>query len=209
MKKSIVIAFFAVILTSFTSDREPFVGKILYKYSFTDLKGNDITEKISTYFGREQNYYIDQKNYKAYDENNNWVQLYNSETNLYYSFNKEKVAQKFDGATQTSKTFKVTKLDLKEKIAGYDCIAIQVESDNSSTIYYYSPLIKTDSKVFSKHNFGEWNKYLEATDGALALKFVLTNLKHGYVWTSIASEVSKANMTSNDFVFPTDMKLKN
>ena len=208
MKKLLIITILTVVLTSFTSDNETFVGKILYKYSFTDLKGNDITDKLTPYFGREQHYFIDSWNYKAYDEKNAWMQLYNSETNSYYYFNKDNTVKKYDGATQTSQKFTVTKLDKKEKIAGYDCESIQVETDNATTIYYFNKTIKTNSKNFSKHNFGEWNKYLEATGGALSLKFVMTDHKNGYIWTSVATEVSKQKLTSNDFVIPTEIKLK-
>ena len=208
MKKLLVITIMTVVLTSFTSDNETFVGKIIYKYSFTDLKGNDITDKLTPYFGREQQYFIDSWNYKAYDEKNAWMQLYNSETNSYYYFNKDNTVKKYDGATQTSQKFTVTKLDKKEKIAGYDCESIQVETDNATTIYYFNKTIKTNSKNFYKHNFGEWNKYLEATGGALSLKFVMTDNKNGYIWTSVATEVSKQKLTSNDFVIPTEIKLK-
>lgn len=208
MRKLLAITILTFVLTSFISDKDTFVGKILYKYSFTDLKGNDITDKIAPYFGREQHYFVDNSNYKAYDEKNAWMQLYNSETNSYYYFNKDNTAKKYDGATQTSKKFIVNKLDKKEKVAGYDCESIQVETDNATTIYFFNKMIKTDLKNFSKHNFGEWNRYLEATDGALSLKFVMTDHKNGYIWTSVATEVSKQNLTSSDFIFPTDKKLK-
>lgn len=197
-----------VILTSFISDKEIFVGKILYKYSFTDFKGNDITDKIAPYFGREQHYFIDNLNYKTYDEKNVLTQLYNSETNIYYSFSKDKTAKKYDGAVQTSQSFIVTKLNKKEKIAGYDCESIQVQTDNVTIVYYFNKNIKTNPKNFSKHNFGEWNKYLEATDGALSLKFIITDTKNGYIWTSIATEVSEQKLTLSDFTFPIDIKLK-
>lgn len=208
MRKLFTITILTFVLTSFNSDKDIFVGKILYKYSFTDLKGNEITDKLAPYFGREQHYFVDNLNYKAYDEKNAWMQLYNSETNSYYYFNKDNTAIKYDGATQTSKKFIVTKLDKKEKVAGYDCESIQVETDNATTIYFFNKIIKTNVNNFSKHNFGEWNRYLEATDGAFSLKFVMTDHKNGYIWTSVATEVSKQNLTSSDFIFPTDKKLK-
>jgi gamma-glutamylcyclotransferase (GGCT)/AIG2-like uncharacterized protein YtfP len=209
MKKLIAISLLSVILTSFKADNDTFVGKILYKNSYTDLDGNDITEKVAPYFGRQQHYFIDNRNYKAYDESNNWSQLYNSETNQYFYFKKDKTAMKFDGSIQTSQKFIVTKLDKKELVAGYECEAIQVETDHSTTVYYYNSTIKTNSKAFSKHNFGEWNQYLEATGGALSLKFVTTNNKGGYISTSTATEVSRQNLTAKDFVFPSDYSCKN
>lgn len=208
MKKLLAILILTLVLTSFSSDRDTFVGKITFNYSFTDLKGNDITDKMALYLGREQHYFIDDFNYKSYDENNTWMQLYNSETNSYYFFNKDNTAKRFDGATQTSQKFIVTKLDKKEKIAGYDCESIQVETDNASTIYFFNKTIKTNPKNFSKHNFGEWNKYLQATDGALSLKYIITDHKNGYISTCVAIEVSKLKLTASDFEFPIDKQLK-
>jgi hypothetical protein len=208
MRKLFIITILTVLLTSFNSDKETFVGKIIYNYSFTDLKGNDITGKIAPYLGREQHYFIDNLNYKAYDEKNEWMQLYNSETNSYYYFNKDNTAKKYDGAIQTSQKFKVTKLDKKEQIAGYDCESIQVEMDNATIVYFFNRTLIVSRKNFSKHNFGGWNKYLKATGGALSLKFVLIDHKKGFIWTSIATEVSRQELNSSDFVFPTDKKIK-
>lgn len=209
MKKLVTIAILSILFASFTTDKDGFAGKIIYKYSFTDLKGNDISDKVAPFLGREQHYYIDGKNYKAYDEKNNWMQLYNSATNKYYYFNKDKTAQQFDGAMVTSQKFEVTKLNKTEKVAGYDCQAIQVETNDATTIYYFSPAVKIDYKTFSKHSFGEWNKYLEATQGALSLKFIMTDHKNGYIWTSVAKEVTKQSFTSKDFEFPKGVTIKN
>jgi hypothetical protein len=55
---------------------------------------------------------------KLHSENNNRFQVYNSETNNYYYFNKDKTAQKFEGSMQTSEKFVVTKIDRKEIVAG-------------------------------------------------------------------------------------------
>ncbi|MES2764761.1 MAG: DUF4412 domain-containing protein [Bacteroidota bacterium] len=208
MKKIFIFSFLILALSSFTEEKDFFVGKILYKFSFVDLEGNNITDKLAPYFGHEQHYFINNTNYKAYDENNSWTQLYNSESNSYYSFKKDKTAKRFDGALQTSTLSTVMKLDTKETIAGYECESIRIENDNSSTIYYFNPSIKTDSKKFEKHSFGSWNQYLEATNGALPLKFILTNKKNGYVWTSTAIEVSTLELKPADFTFPSDYLLK-
>ena len=208
MKKTIAILTLTFLLTAFTPVDESFIGKITYKYSFTDLKGNDISDQMFTYFGKEQQYYIDDKNYKSYDEENNWTQLYNSETNIYYSFNKDKTAKEIDGSKTTSQIFKVTKLDITENISGYECKAFQVETDNATTIYYYTPKLKINISPFLKHNFGEWNKYLKEVDGALNLKFVVTNHKNGFIWTAIATEVTQQKLKTTDFEFPKGFELK-
>lgn len=209
MRKAIAILTLTFLLTAFVTEDQSFIGKITFKYSFTDLKGNDISDQMFAYFGKEQQYFIDEKNYKSYDEKNYWTQLYNSETNLYYSFNKDKTAKEIDGSRITSQKFKVKKLDITEPVAGYECKAFQVETDNATTIYYYSPKLKINISPFLKHNFGEWNKYLKEAEGAMSLKFVMTNHQNGFVWTAVATEVTQQNFKSADFEFPKDFQLKN
>jgi len=209
MKKLFAYTVLLTLLVSFQSDNDIFVGEIFYKYSFTDLNGNDMEDKLAPYFGLEQHYYIDGKNYKALDENNNWVQLYHGDDNIFNFFSKDKTAQKIDGSTQTSKKIIVTKLDIKETIAGYECNAVQIETDNEKTIHFYCPSLKTDPKSFAKHNLGEWNKYLDATGGALSLKHIVTNYEYSYIWTSVATEVNKMPLTAKDFEFPPGFTLKN
>jgi gamma-glutamylcyclotransferase (GGCT)/AIG2-like uncharacterized protein YtfP len=206
MKNLILLFTLFVSLASLKTKEELFTGKILYKYSFTDLQGNDINNKLVPYLGSEQHYFIDGKNYKSYNQNK-LQQLYSSETNKYYFFSGTNSAQKIDGSKPTSQKFNVTKLDRIEKVAGYDCKAVQIETDEATTIYYYSPQVKTDKNAFAKHRFGEWNKYLAATDGALALKYIMTNKKYGYVWTSKAIEISKMELSAKDFALPENVQV--
>lgn len=201
MKNLLLLLGLFLTFSAFKSNEDFFNGKILYKYTFTDLQGNDINSKLVPYLGSEQHYFIDNKNYKSLNQNK-LQQLYNSDTNNYYFFTDNNTAQKFDASKATSEKFNVTRLNKTEKVAGYDCKAIQIETDEAVTIYFYSPQIKTDKKVFARHSFGEWNKYLEETDGALALKYIMTNKKYGYIWTSTAIEISKLRLTAKDFSLP-------
>ena len=196
-------------LSSAISIPPPFTGKIQYKYSFSDLEGKDITEKAALVLGREQHYFVSDSNYKSHDESNNITQLYDSRTNTYFGFWKNQTAHRIDALTRTSQKYMIRKLDKTETILGYKCRAIQVETDETSTVYYYSPLLRINPKGFSKHNFGDWNRYLEATDGALSLKYVITNLKKGYVWTIQATKITKMQLGAGDFEFPKMYILRN
>lgn len=186
-----------------------FTGKIQYKYSFTDLQGNDITDKLGIKLGLEQHYFVNDSNYKSYDESNNIIQLYNGRTNTYYGFDNNKTARRIDGLYRSSQQYKITRLDKKEKILGYDCEGIQVETDNTSTIYYYTPELRIDSKGFSKHNFGDFNAYLEATGGALSLKYIITYPKEGYIWTVVAQKITPMKLAVKDFEYPQGYLLEN
>ncbi|WP_276349173.1 DUF4412 domain-containing protein [Daejeonella sp. JGW-45] len=209
MKKIILLLLLGIGTISATPDAATFTGKIQYRYSFTDLQGNDITDRAAPLLGREQHYFVSDSNYKSYDETNTITQLYNSRSNTYFGFWKDKTASRIDALTRTSQQYKVTRLNKKEKILGYDCVAIQVETDNTSTIYYYSPLLRIDYKAYAKHNFGEWNNYLETTRGALSLKYIITNPQKGYVWTVLAEKITAMKLNARAFEFPQGYELRN
>lgn len=209
MKKFLLALAIANVLSSTTPDLPPFTGKIQYNYSFSDLQGNDITTMTTELHGREQHYFVNDRNYKSYDESNNITQLYNGLTNTYYGFWKDKTAHRIDALTRTSQQYIITRQNKTEMIQGYECSAIEVKTDESTTLYYYSPLLRINPNGFLKHNFGDWNRYLKATNGALSLKYVITNHKKGYVWTILAMEISRMNLKETDFKFPKGYMLKN
>jgi hypothetical protein len=209
MKKYLLILALATALTSATPGASNFTGKIEYKYSFTNLDGKDITSDKGSEIGFEQHYFVSDSNYKSYDEENNITQLYDSRSNTYYGFRKDKTSRRIDALYRSSQQYIITKLDKKETILGYECKAIRVETDNTSTVYYYSPQLKIDIKAFTKHNFGDFNKYLETTGGALALKYVITYPKEGFIWTILAEKVTPMKLEAKDFEYPKGYALQN
>lgn len=209
MKKIILLIFVVFSAVSAIPGPGGFTGQIHYTYSFTDLEGRDITEKAAAVMGREQYYFVTDSSYKSYNEENVITQLYNSSSNTYYGFWKDKTASRIDALTRTSQQYKVTKLGKTETILGYDCMAIQVETDNTTTVYYYSPLLRINYQAYQKHNFGEWRNYLEATNGALSLKYIITNPQKGYIWTVKAEKISPMKLSESGFIFPDGYKLRN
>lgn len=202
MKKTGILVLLFIIATSFQSVTGDFVGVIKIKHKYKDLEGKDITSRLAPHLGKEWEYSIDDKNYKSVNEAGNWVQLYNGESNVYYSFTKEKKASKYDAGATSSSKFEVTYLDRKEKVAGYICDVMKVETDDQTTIYYYSKEIRTNPENFANHQFGNWNKYLKAADGGITLKFELTDHKNKFMWIATATEVKPMALSATDFEFP-------
>lgn len=196
-----------VFLSAFANAPSWFTGKIIYKYSFTDIEGRDISNKMAASFGLEQHYYADDKNYKALNEKQKYVQLYNSATNSYYHFTGN-IATKISADVITSKKVIVTTLELKENILGYACKAVQLATDHHIIVYYYSDQIRVNPATYARHHFGEWSKYLDATNGALPLKFVMKDRAGKFIWTAITTMVSRQKMSPADFAFPKGYQLK-
>ncbi len=210
MKQLLILTMLALTLLSFSEEKETFSGKLVYVNTFTDLKNSDITERMVSFFGRENNYFINDSNYKAYDEKNNLLYLYNSATNTYYSCDRgEKTAEKINAEKITAKKIKITSLTNKETICGYECSSIEEKTESGTTVYFFTPAISIDKTNYSKHNYGEWNSCLDAMNGSVPLKIVYTDKKVGYIWTCKAKEVTKLSLTNKDFEFPNDIKIKN
>ena len=202
-KKILVSTGFIFALLSFQPPAGFFSGEIVLQYQFKDAQGRDITDKMAAVLGRGQHYFVNEKNYKAYDETNRLVQLYNSSTNAYYEVTANKEVHKIDASVAGSKTFTVQKSAEQETIAGYACRSIVVLTDDFSTTYFFTPLIKVDRRSYAHHNFGDWNKILEATGGALPLKYKIVFLKQAFMqWTMTATSVVPKKLKDDDFQAP-------
>ncbi|GGF10562.1 hypothetical protein [Hymenobacter cavernae] len=195
----VLIIALAVTLSAFTSGEKFFSGRIIYKNSFTNLQGDDISDKLAPFFGAEQHYYISGPNYKAYNEKQQLLQLYTGANNEYIYFKDGQVAQKFDAAKPSSTDTKVTPLAQTATVLGHPCKAVEIVAGGVTTVYFYATDLKVRPKDYAKHAFGDWYTYLKATQGGLTLKYMSTNPKVGYVMTSEAASVQAMPLTSTEF----------
>jgi len=199
LRKLSLLLLLILTLAGFRSDKKEFSGLIVYKNSFTTLQGQDISEKLAPYLGAEHHYYISGNNYKTYNEKKQLIQLYTGATNEYAYFKDGQLAQKMDAAQPSSTDVKVTLLPQGTTILGYPCKALQLVADGVTTMYYYTPALKVNPEAYAQHQFGDWYTYMKATQGAIMLKYVVTNPKVGYVMTSEATAIRPLPMTTADF----------
>lgn len=191
---------FALLLGSFAPPVGPwFSGKIMYHNTIKTLSGDDISAKLAPVFGLDDPYYISGNSYKMYTEQGKLVELYNGADNKFHFFMNGQAAPVLDAATGTPGTVKP--LAQTATIAGYPCQSLQIsnEAEGSSTIYFYAPKLRVDPTQFNKHNLGNFNTYLKATNGALPLRIVATNTKQGFTMTSEATSVQAMPLTAADF----------
>lgn len=197
MKKNLLAA--VVVLCSFATAAEGpwFSGKIVYHNSFVTLQGVDIADKLSPVLGNENLYYISDDNYKAYTEKKQLLELYNGNTNKFQFFMNGK-ATVMDAHAGTPGAV-VKPLPEKATIAGYACQSLQIDSDGNTTVYYFSPKVRVNPIRFAQHEMGDWATYLKASNGALPLKFVVTDRKQGFTMTSEATSVQAMPLAATEF----------
>lgn len=198
MKKLLIAA--SVLLCSFTisADGPWFSGKIVYHNSFSTLAGQDISDKLAPVLGSENLYYISGSDYKAYTEKKQLLELYNGASNKFQFFMNGQAVPGLDAATGTPGAV-VKPLPDKVTVAGYACQSLQIDADGNTTVYYFSPKVRVNPELYSKHLMGDWYTYLKASHGALPLKFTTTNRKQGFVMTSEATSVQAMPLAATDF----------
>lgn len=197
MKKILVAV--SLLLCSFTmpADGPWFSGKIVYHNSFTTLAGQDITDRLSPILGLENLYYISGENYKSYTEKKQLLELYTAKTNqMQYVINGQHST--VDAATNAPGTV-VKVLNGESTIAGYACQRLQIDTDGSTTVYYFSSKLRVNPALYKKHLAGNWYTFLMASNGALPLKFTMTDHKQGYVMNCEAASVEAMALADNEF----------
>jgi hypothetical protein len=216
MSKLIVISTLLLASQSFaTADSEQyFSGCLVYRNTFKTLPATGFWQSLAQYVGYYSGdravaamrttvgtgtlYYINDGNYKSYTENKKPVQLYIGSTNQYYSFVLGKDMPAIDadkGATNSV----VTHLNQTATIAGYPCHSLQIAGNGTTTTYFYSSKIRVNPASFAKHRYGSWHTYLQASKGALPLRFIVRNSSQGYEWTSEVTSVRSIPLPDSEF----------
>ena len=203
MKRTLVIIILTLSLFSFSHKPAGTGWKIVYVNTFTDLKGKDMTAELAPMFGKLTEYYIDDNNYKGYNEDKKLLYVYNSATNIYYSYlTLNNTSSRILAIKKIPGKVEIRKLSVKETVAGYECTAFELESEEGITVYYYNPAVAVNKAGFAKHGYGDWNLCMDVSNGAVPLKIIYHIKPLGIVWTAVATEVSKVTLTQKDFEIP-------
>lgn len=204
MKKLIFIALIVAWLPAFGQSNN-FTGKIIYEYQFQEPQTEkDITNQMSQSFGKEQHYFVNAHNYKAYDENGKLKQLYNSDTNKYY-FENPNTGQLMvlDAKTTIAEIVSVQHSDETKEILGRLCKKVTVKTTRDETVYWYSSEIKVNPENFTNHKFGGWSTYLKETNGALPLKYTVKN--PNFTWITTVTDIKEMELNKTDFAINQEM----
>lgn len=172
-----------------------FSGEIVYRITYFDSVGNEIDAAT---LGRdtERHYFISDGNYKSLNENGVLVQLYNGSSNKYY-FVKDGQLESSSGADIFPEEGDFVPIEWEGSFLNYDCVLIQERTEVYNALHYYAPDLKVNSKLFADHNFGNWNKYLEASDGALPLRLDFSSRTLNSVLEAI--EVNELELDDDNF----------
>lgn len=208
MQKKLFVLLISIIqLNLVAAQNKDFVGRILYKNTFFTPDGVNRTKEIAVALGAEQDYYISGANYKSICNGMRLtMQLYNGKTNKYYIVLPDKTATVFDGSTVSDSVLSVTHGKTDTLILGRKCKSVVINTVQSMTTYYYDPSVKVNKDDYKKHEFGNWNRFLQESNGALPIKYIVVNQM--FTWDAEATKIESLTLSDKDFELGADIMVK-
>lgn len=187
------VQFIAVMVS--TAMAQNFSGRIRYANDYTN--GRDSLDNV---FGKRIRYFINDSNFKAYNEKDSLLFMFNSEYNTYYSAAEslQRDNRLFMPVTEDAPLV-TTKLLKTRTICGHTCRGVEMNFKEATVVWYYDPSLKASKQVFSNHRIALWNRCMKMLDGAVPLAFTYTDKKAGITWSAIATEIQDMNLTGKDF----------
>jgi hypothetical protein len=196
MKTFVIIAIFLCLCLSGFAQSTEFEGYIIYRYSYFNPEGEDITEKMMVDNDSVQHYYINRENYISFGQSQDFQQLYNSSTNRYFYLNNGKIMY-LDAAISSGQNPKFENLTEEKTILGKLCRGVELKNGEDSTIYFYSDEIRVNPEPFKNHNLGDFGPYLKETGGALSLQIISKSTEYTMVMT--AEFIQEMNLPQDGF----------
>ncbi len=206
MKKIVLLILLTLIQYNFLQAQN-FTGRILYENKFFTPDGKDMTAMMTTMMGKQQDYYINARNYKSVLNGKAiQAQIYQSKTNQYFAIFPNKTAQVMDAKLAQTKVEEIEYSQETLTILGKACNKLILKRSESTTIYYYAKDIRVNPEPFQNHLFGNWIDYLRASKGALPLKIIIKT--NQFTWESTAIKIEKMNLSDQDFALPKGIQIQ-
>jgi hypothetical protein len=179
----------------------PFEGSIQYNLKYHDQTGSMTDAQADMFIGTEQLYQIKGDHYRsAMNGRMNMVQLYIGNDTLYNTMQGRNALLYMDATTSTDSVLSHTITDSEEKIAGFACKVLKVNSKEGVSTYWFSDQVRVDPKLYQKHLYGLFGQVLQWTNGALPLKNI--NETKQFKIEILAKTVTKEALDSGIFILP-------
>ncbi len=175
-----------------------FEGEIIYKNYITSKIESYTDEQLGQLVGTKQEYFIKNGCYKSFLNGVSiTMQSYDYKTNKIYSRTPKSDTLYWFEASVNSDA--VTSFEIKknaEIILGHQCDVIIMKTKSGTTTIFYSNKYKVDSKLYIKHNYSNWNFYVNHTK-SLPLKTIIET--DGFRLESTAVEIKPMNLSDDYF----------
>ena len=190
-----------MVLYSEPFNAQSFEGVIIYEDSYESYEPAFSSTEVTEAMGSRREYYVSGGSYKIVNNGSYMLyQIYDQSTNrLYNKIAPSDTLYWADGDSVRHPVINFRKLEKKENVLGYVCDAIEIETTDGTTVYYFNSELKMDLELYKTHYLGSYYFYLNQS-GALPLKTVVKNDR--FTWTSTAIEVKKKQIDKGVFSIP-------
>lgn len=202
MKRTLITL--SLLFTGLIIYAQSFEGYIVYKNTYKSKTDNLSDSLMTAMMGDIQKWYTKGGEYKT-ELNGTFMQwqVYNKAENKVYT----KIATSNDALFNYAdvNTDEIQNVQLNKgvtEILGYKCDELILTCKSGIQKYYFSSKLPLDSKLFTKHAYGNWYEFLNRAN-AVPLKIVLDNAQLSL--ESVATEIKKAPVDKNLFVLPAGM----
>ncbi len=201
--------YFAGLLLTFfvtlTSYAQPFEGEIIYQNTYKSKISGLTDEKFTSLMGPTQDYFIKGDKYKSVTNGTllQWQIYVPSENKMYTKMSNNEAALWADAGINPDSVISETLNKNAMDILGYKCDELVLNCKSGTQKYYFNSKLGIDSKLFTKHIFGNWHYYVSISN-AVPLKMEIDNAQ--FTLTCLAVEVKPRKLETSDFQLPPGSK---
>lgn len=187
---------------------QTFEGKIIYKNEYKSKMANVADDQFSSMMGTTQEYYIKGGNYKS-STNGTFMQwqLYINGDNKLYS--KMSSSPNISWTDCTVNADEMVNLQINKKVTtvlGHLCDELILTCKSGVQKYYFNSKYRIDSKLYTKHKFGNWNEIVSRTN-AVPLKMIIDSPQVS--WECVAVQIIPMTLDSKIFELPAGSIVEN
>jgi len=190
-----------LVLTCFVASAQSFEGKIIYHNTYKSKQAAVDNQQLNGAMGNTETYYLKGGSYKT-EVNGALVQwqLYvNRENKLYTKLATSPVILWNDASVKDDEVLSTELHRDAADILGYKCDELVLKCKSGIQKYYFSAQLPVDSKLFARHQYGNWYAYLSKAN-AVPLKMVIENDRLSM--ESIAVEIKPMTLDNALFALP-------
>jgi hypothetical protein len=173
----------------------PFSGCIVYEHEYQTLAGDPLFFAVKP----KSWFYVQGSNLKVYDRNQQLQELYLGATNEYHRYEKGPAGPRAAAATRPMGAATRTCLASTATILGYQCQALQLTQEGTSTLVFYAPALRVNAAEFSRCPSPGFYTLLQATDGALPLRTIMVDTRRDVTTHTEAIEVRPLVLAAAEF----------
>lgn len=182
-----------------------FEGEIVYANTYKSKNPKLKEQQLAAMLGTTHNYFIKDGDYKTVTNGvfAQWQLYVNNENRVYNKMASSDTVFWANAAEHDDEVLSMKMTPNAVTILGYKCDELILNCRSGVQKYYFSSKLRVDSKLYSKHLYGNYYAYVSRTN-AIPLKSVIEDAE--FIMESVAKEIKPKKMTISFFRLPAGTK---